>query len=384
MATEKLNLGISPYLVIICRGDLDIRGVDRDDTRVQSDSGETEIRATENRAEIDCRSDCAIKMPHNGSVEATEVRGDLRVKEVSGQIAANEVGGSLYVREFSTLAVGNVLSEARVHELSGAVTLGSVQGCVTLREIGGPVTIDEVRGDLLARDVPHGLTVGTVNGNLALRTDFNLGTTSRFQVDGSASVRVGANASVRLIVSAGGSLSIPRYMESIAEGDYQVITFGSGEASVQIDAGGSLSIKQSGDYDLDDDAAFAYTFAAATDLSENLADLSEELDAQTAVIQAKAADISERVRRQVEQRLSVARRQVEAAQRRVEREVERGTRGPGSGRLSIDVNFGRPKAAPREPISEEERVAILKMLEEGKISVEDAQRLLAALEGSGE
>jgi L-aminopeptidase/D-esterase-like protein len=102
------------------------------------------------------------------------------------------------------------------------------------------------------------------------------------------------------------------------------------------------------------------------------------------VIQAKAADISERVRRQVEQRLSVARRQVEAAQRRVEREVERGTRGPGSGRLSIDVKFGGPKAAPREAISEEERIAVLKMLEEGKISVEDAQRLLAALEGSGE
>jgi hypothetical protein len=36
---------------------------------------------------------------------------------------------------------------------------------------------------------------------------------------------------------------------------------------------------------------------------------------------------------------------------------------------------------PAEPVSDEERMLILRMLEQGKISVADAEQLLAALEG---
>jgi hypothetical protein len=36
---------------------------------------------------------------------------------------------------------------------------------------------------------------------------------------------------------------------------------------------------------------------------------------------------------------------------------------------------------PVEPVSDAERMAILKMLQEKKISAEDAEKLLAALEG---
>jgi hypothetical protein len=36
---------------------------------------------------------------------------------------------------------------------------------------------------------------------------------------------------------------------------------------------------------------------------------------------------------------------------------------------------------PGEPVSEDERLAILKMLQEKKISMADAEKLLAALEG---
>jgi hypothetical protein len=36
---------------------------------------------------------------------------------------------------------------------------------------------------------------------------------------------------------------------------------------------------------------------------------------------------------------------------------------------------------PKTPVSEEERLTILKMLQEKKITAEDAEKLLAALEG---
>ena len=40
----------------------------------------------------------------------------------------------------------------------------------------------------------------------------------------------------------------------------------------------------------------------------------------------------------------------------------------------------KPPRPPVEPVSEEERLVILRMVQENKISIEEAERLLAALE----
>jgi hypothetical protein len=40
-----------------------------------------------------------------------------------------------------------------------------------------------------------------------------------------------------------------------------------------------------------------------------------------------------------------------------------------------------PPTPPADPVSDEERMVILRMVEQGKISVGDAEKLLAALEG---
>jgi hypothetical protein len=42
-----------------------------------------------------------------------------------------------------------------------------------------------------------------------------------------------------------------------------------------------------------------------------------------------------------------------------------------------------PPSKPVDPVSEEERMMILQMLQDKKISVEQAEKLLAALEGRG-
>jgi hypothetical protein len=39
-----------------------------------------------------------------------------------------------------------------------------------------------------------------------------------------------------------------------------------------------------------------------------------------------------------------------------------------------------PPPSPREPVTEQERLMILKMVQDGKITIEEAERLLSALE----
>jgi hypothetical protein len=91
-----------------------------------------------------------------------------------------------------------------------------------------------------------------------------------------------------------------------------------------------------------------------------------------------------RVWRQVEQVTRRVTKQAEDAARRATERV--GRRGApkvnvGVGRWNWDLS---PKGVPMPPkpqASDEERMAILKMLQEKKITAEEAEKLLASLEG---
>jgi hypothetical protein len=84
---------------------------------------------------------------------------------------------------------------------------------------------------------------------------------------------------------------------------------------------------------------------------------------------------------------------VEQAARRAEEKMRRAEdkmrRVESRARNHPHVMFGwdpsaRPASEPAgEPVSDEERLAILKMLQEKKITSEEADKLLAALEGNG-
>jgi len=89
----------------------------------------------------------------------------------------------------------------------------------------------------------------------------------------------------------------------------------------------------------------------------------------------------------VEQATGRAAKRAEEAARRVERHAERQVRRWG-GKVNVGPwDFGpkgtsTPPGVPKsEPVADEERMAILKMLQEKKITSEQAEQLLKALEG---
>jgi hypothetical protein len=96
-------------------------------------------------------------------------------------------------------------------------------------------------------------------------------------------------------------------------------------------------------------------------------------------------DFSERINRRVQEATGRAQRQAEAAMRRAEdnmRRAESDMRRMRGRRFSFNWSGGRPPSAPPvEPVSDEERMTILKMLQDKKISAEEAEKLLSALEG---
>ncbi|HEY9152551.1 MAG TPA: hypothetical protein VIN60_06665 [Anaerolineales bacterium] len=100
------------------------------------------------------------------------------------------------------------------------------------------------------------------------------------------------------------------------------------------------------------------------------------------------ADVSAKVQRKVDEAMRRADRQIHEAEQKM-RHVEQGMRyagqpipprDPSSRRFNFGLNTSEAENA-NQPVSDEERMTILKMLQEKKITSEEADKLLAALEG---
>ena len=97
------------------------------------------------------------------------------------------------------------------------------------------------------------------------------------------------------------------------------------------------------------------------------------------------ADISAKIRRRVDEAMRRAERKMREAEqkaRHVEIKMQSNDRRVRSATRRMDFGFDSVASADAsQPVSDEERMTILKMLQEKKITSEEADKLLAALEG---
>ncbi len=118
-------------------------------------------------------------------------------------------------------------------------------------------------------------------------------------------------------------------------------------------------------------------------------DFSERINRRVQAAMERAQSHLEAANRRAESAGHRASIKIEAAMRRAEAKARaaevRARRGQanlhvGIGRWNWDISPHGPDQAAA-PVSDDERLTILKMLQEKKISVEEAEKLLAALEG---
>lgn len=122
--------------------------------------------------------------------------------------------------------------------------------------------------------------------------------------------------------------------------------------------------------ELNIEQALEHLEASLHSLEEQLARLEQRI---------AAAELDDDVRRRVEMRIERARRRGEAAMQRLRRRLLSRRRRAGHYREAREVEVDLRQAEPSD--TDEERVMILQMLQDGKITPEQAEMLLDALEG---
>ena len=291
-------------------------------------------------------------------MEVDVVGGDARITGVMNSVAVEKVGGELSLRRLGSATFGNVGGDLSANKIHGDLGIDIIGGDAMVQEMAGVLNLKNVGGDLMGSDL-KGPIKASVGGDAVIR--FNPGSDgeSVVQSGGDLMCQFAEGANLTVEYQAGGDLrvSIPGVA---AQESGERIQIGEGGSTVRLSAGGDLIL--------------GLDRIEVESTEEVVDDILKEVDLKLAEVEARfnamgaglydfdADRIGERVRR------AVAR-----AQRKAEKARMRGQVDPKSWGVSVSV--------PAEDVSEEERLAILRMVESGKISVEEAELLLQALEG---
>jgi hypothetical protein len=317
-----------------------------------------------------------------GTLSLDAVQGDMSAKGWIGPFSARTLGGDLRLQQMTgEVHLTAVNGDLAADEINGPLAVESVAGDAYLRQLNGPLSAQSIGADLMGRDWLVGGEVAQVGGDATLKTLFVGPHTTQVKARGSivATALPGSSATFTLR-AAGGVRAKGLDGDTTEEGQWQG-SVGEGEAQVTLTAShGSILLKAAGETAPADAAlGFEAEMADAEDLAwriqQRVAEKLSKID-----FEAIALREAERARRQAEKEAARAQRAVEKARRRAERSREKASR-----RRHWHVEWEARPAPPKRPkrsggVSEEERLAVLKMLAEGQISADEAETLLAALE----
>lgn len=429
MYQQRVSTSESPRVeVTSCQGNLAVTTGDNSEILIEAGSKETlTVEERDGAVALVANSDCNLTVPAGaslavvqlqgdlsvqgvgGSVDVTTVQGDARFKSGAGNASLGAVQGDLVIEDWAgSLDVGTVQGDAWVKRVNGAADFGAVGGDLSaevvdgplaarsvagdayLRQLNAPLSVGDVGADLVGRAWMAGADVAQVGGDVSLKTVFAGPFAYNIQARGDITVKTLPGSSATFVLRAvNGRVRAKGLTGEMTEDRWQGI-IGDGEAQVTLTSThGNVTLKAVEESDKD---RGAFAFAA-------------EVGGAAATAGLAGEELAQRIQQRVAERLSkidfeaIARREAEHAHRQAERETEKARRVAEKARrraerarkkaerkvqwrLERDGGHGT-RRTPRQSqgVSDQERVAILSMLAEGKISAQEAEILLQALEG---
>ncbi len=336
---KKISAGRTPKIEIdSISGDLSIVGWEGEDILFKADEDELNVQQDGDRVRVSCNDDLSLRVPRGASIAVASANGDMALKSIMGGIALQEIHGDLSIRDVDTVSIDTVHADLSLRGAKGSLSVKAVHGDASIREVGGHVAIDSISDDLALRDV-RGNVSANVGEDVVLYLNPQPGNAYSVTAGEDILLVMPPKANATLTLN-GDEIDVDWKGVKNDESTSRVITLGDGSAIVTLNAGGDIRVTNQAD---------------AGESAEDFGNF--------AGIGFDWSGFGERISRQVE-----------AATRRFNTRVN-------VGRWDWDVT---PEGVPvplSEPVSDEERMSILKMLQEKKITAEEAEKLLAALEG---
>jgi hypothetical protein len=404
MDKQTYSVEKNSKILVKTYGNLVVRGSENADLGVKAGRHELKMVREENNMAVTAMGNCEIWLPGDVEVVIDKVGGKASLHDFPGNALINRVGGDFTIENAGQIVVGKVGGRLAARKLT-SLTLDKVGGSCVVEEVSGAFKVDKVGGDCSLKAVVEA-AMNKVGGDIDLQCITLSGSTVaggdiRLSVNSienqTASVRAGGDVKFYLPEGTQMNLEITSHSEDIRlqisdqvmRLNQEKYSYHMGEElpTLVIDARGDVTVSDEpwtpSDFDETfdrDEIGIDWDFSGGID--DTIARNVERAVARS----TRIADISTRIGEK-------AARKGEAAVRRAEKRIERMMRSMDIEDRSSGSDWSaeppQPPQAPEAPsaisgISEEERIAVLRMLQEKKISLEEAERLLDALESFSE
>lgn len=369
--TKTISAGKSPNIIVdVIDGDLSVVGWDGD-LLIKGDEDEFSVEEKGGAIHLSSDGDLSLRVPKGSSFQFNKISGDASIRGVKGGVQLKEIEGDLSIRDAGSVSIDVIHSDFSLRGSTGDIFVKNAHGDVSIRDVEGNINLETVADDLALQGV---------GGNVRVNVGDDVIVYLEPQADGNYSVVAGDDILLVLPANANATLTmhgdeinidLPGFVDE-EDATERSVVLGDGSAKISLSAGGDIRVS-----DKANAGEFAEEFGNFAGLNFDWSGFGERISHQV-------ERVTERVARQAEQ----AARRAEEAGRRAERHAERHAR-----KWKGKVNVGRwnwnigptgvitPPSPPSEPVAEEERMAILKMLQEKKISAAQADELLKALDG---
>ena len=388
-------------------GDLRVAGWDRSEIMVKTDGDGLEISAETDPIVISCNEDLILYVPRSANVNVVKVSGDAILQALHGPITLGPVAGDLTMNDLGPVSLGTIAGDASLRNI-GALNAESISGDLTLRGGHGICAVDKVGGDGSIRDVDGMLTIDNVGSDLYVRN-----------VHGAVTVKAGADvafyvspvpgqiydvtAGDDLIVRLAPDANIKLHLNAASRDSIQVdfpgvelpedcssceVILGQqaeGMAEMLLTASGDLLVTSQADpwesaADFDSGNWHIPSIPPIPPIPPLPPDFSERINRRVQASMERVQVHMEAASRRTEAKVQAAMRRAEMKARAAEVRVRRGAQvNVNVGRWNWDLSPHGPVETD-EAVSDDERLIILRMLQEKKISLAEAEKLLAALE----
>lgn len=419
MDKQFVTTSASPRILLDISGDLRLKGQDAFEVVAKSDDPENlSLEAQDDQVVIRCTSDCNVRLPRAAIIQIQAARGDAVIKALEGDLTIDTLSGNLELRNVGGTKIGTMHGNLSAKNVDGDLNIDSVSGDISARSVHGDFTITgTASGNLNLSDI-GGSAKASTNGNITLRLDPSPGHQFDFSCRGNLFCRLSSEASVEISVPKASQVMVdlPGIHASAPVQTPYALTLGEGDAKLTLSANGNVVLDtHAPDWDMEDfdidigSEVNGMAEAVSQQISQQvesqvrmiedqlnaqLSNLSMRLSAaklsedQARRIEERAREASERAASRAQERIRRAQEKMEqklaAAQRKIEFKSQARERASRHGRHSWSFNIPTPPTPPTppgEPVSEDERLMILRMLEQKQITLEQAEELLSALEG---
>ena len=419
MDKQFVTTSASPQISLDVSGDLRLKGQDSNEVVAKSDDPENiTLEARDDQVVIRCTSDCIIRVPRLAIVQIQAAHGDVVIKALDGELTIDRVDGNLDLRNVGETKISRINGDLSAKNVDGNLNIDTVSGDVSVRGVQGDFAVtNKANGNMNISDV-GGSAKAVVDGNITLRLDPAPGHEFEFYSHGNLYCRLPDDASVEISVPKASQVRVdlPGIHASAPVQTPYALTLGEGDAKITLSADGNVVLDthapawEMEDLDIDvggevDGMADVISQQISQQVDSQVRMIEDQLNAQLSSlsmrlsaaklteeqarrIEDRARETSERAAARAQEKMRKAREKMEQKMAAMQRRMEMKNRERGHihrhehRRWSFNIPTPPvPPTSPGEPVSEDERLMILRMLEEKKITMEEADELLSALEG---